>query len=285
MQDLALDPDHFQERCAPPLMTVAIASGKGGVGRTNIAANLAVAAAMEGRSVSVLDGDFGLSDINILLGLQTERNLSHVLNGDCDLEDVALTGPEGITVIPAGSGLVELTRLTDVQRAGVIEAFSSLKQAPDLLIVDTRAGICDNVCTFSRAVQEVLLVVCDEPTAIADARALTEVLHRDHGIHRFHVIANRVDDVSHGRKLFETFSNEVDRSVDAELRLLGIVPEDDYLRRAVREQKPVVRRFPMSKSALALRKLARSLRLMPAVTPLHGHVQFFVERLAAQGSS
>ncbi len=279
MTEQALQTHSEPVQARHPLITVAVTSGKGGVGKSNVSVNLAVAAAMEGRNVSILDADLGLANVDILLGLRTERNLSHVLAGECDLDDIAISGPEGINIIPAGSGLPELTRLSDGQRVGIIEAFSNLSSVPDMLVVDTQAGVSDNVCAFSRAVQDVVVVVCDEPTALADAYSLTKVLHREHDLHRFQVVANMVKDANHGQRLFRNFAQLVDRFLDVELDLLGIVPRDEYLARAVRQQKAVVQQFPMSKSALAFRKLARSLRLKADSALLHGHVQFFAERL------
>lgn len=263
-----------------PLLTLAVASGKGGVGKTNVSVNLGVAAAMDGRRVLILDADMGLANVDILLGLYPERNLTDVMSGDCELDDIIVTGPEGVSIIPSGSGIAELTRMEETARAQLISSFASISQPVDLLIVDTQAGVSDNVSVFSRAAQEVLVVVCDEPTAIADAYALTKVLHNEHGIDRFQVVANMVQNPAHGHRLFKAFSDVVDRFLDVELGLVGIIPRDDYLLKAVRAQSPVVKQHPMSKSALAFRKLARdvcSLRRGPGIT---GHIQFFVERLA-----
>lgn len=267
-----------------PIITVAVASGKGGVGKTNVSVNLAMAAALDGLQVMLLDADLGLGNVDILLGVDVHRNLSHVLSGECGLDDITIRGPEGVVVIPAGSGITELTRLSDGDRASLISAFGAIQQDVDLLVVDTEAGISDNVSMLSRAAQEVILVVCDEPTSIADAYALTKVLSKEHGVRRFQVVTNMVNDATHGRNLFGSFAGVVDQFLDVELGFLGMIPRDRYLLEAVRQQQAVVLAYPVSKSGLALRKLARSLLRLDVDRNASGGMQFFLERLV-QGRS
>ena len=145
-----------------PVRVIAVASGKGGVGKTNVSVNLAMAIASEGKDVTILDADLGLANIDVLLGLHSDKNLSNVINGECDLEEILLDGPGGIKIIPASSGVKNMAELTPAQHAGLVSAFSELNHNIDVLLVDTAAGISDSVVSFSRAAQGVVVVVCDE---------------------------------------------------------------------------------------------------------------------------
>ena len=161
-----------------PVKVIAVTGGKGGVGKTNVAANLGLCLATQGREVMLLDADFGLANVDVLLGLHPRFNLSHVLRGECNLEDVIVTGPRGLQVVPAASGVRQMAELSVGEHAGLIRAFSDLYHNLDVLIIDTAAGISDSVMTFSHAAHHVLVVVCDEPASITDAYALIKVLSR-----------------------------------------------------------------------------------------------------------
>ena len=262
-----------------PLRTLAVTSGKGGVGKTNLSLNLAISMAHAGHKVLLLDADLGLANVDVLLGLRAERNLSHVLASECRLEDVLVRGPSGIQIIPASSGLRHMAQLSATEHAGIVRAFSELETDADVLIVDTGAGIADNVVTFCRAVQDIVVVICDEPASITDAYALLKVLDKDYGVRTAHVVVNMVNNDAHGLRTFEMLRTVVNQFLDLELSLLGSVPSDDYLRRAVRSQQAVVDQHPLSKSTLAFRALAARIHAWPAPPPPAGHLQFFVEQL------
>jgi flagellar biosynthesis protein FlhG len=146
-------------------------------------------------------------------------------------------------------------------------------------MIDSAAGISDSVMTFTRAAQEVIVVVCDEPTSITDAYALIKVLNKDHGIRRFRVISNMVHSLQEGRELFKKIMTVTDKYLDVQLDFMGIVPYDDYLKRAVQRQKAVVEAYPRSKSAMAFKSLATKADKWPIQGIAGGHVEFFVERL------
>ena len=185
-----------------PVRVIAVTGGKGGVGKTNVSVNLAVAMAELGKRVMLLDADLGLANIDVVLGLHPERDLSHVVRGECSLEDVLLKGPAGILVAPGASGVQQMAELSKAEHAGLIRAFSDVGSDLDVMIVDTAAGISDVVVSFSRAAQEVVVVVCDEPASITDAYALIKLLNREYGIDRFHVLANMVHTAQEGRVLY-----------------------------------------------------------------------------------
>ncbi|MBN4079199.1 MinD/ParA family protein [Beggiatoa alba] len=262
-----------------PVRVIAVTSGKGGVGKTNVSVNIGVCLASQGKDVMLMDADLGLANVDVMLGLHPKYDLSHVLNGERTLEEVMCVGPQGMRVVPAASGLQAMAELSTAQHAGVISAFSELSYAPDVLIVDTAAGISDNVVTFSRAAQEIVVVVCDEPASITDAYALIKLLNREYGIYRFRIIANMVRSAQEGRALYNKIMRVTDRYLDAALDFMGVVPYDEYLRKAIQKQRVVVEAYPRSKSALAFKKLANKIDTWPVPATAGGQLEFFVERL------
>ena len=261
-----------------PVRVIAVTSGTGGVGKTNVSVNLGVTLASQGKEVMLMDADLGLANVDVMLGLQPDYDLSHVLNGTRSLEEVMCKGPHGMRVIPASSGVQAMSELSTAEHAGVIGAFSEISLSPDYLIIDTAAGINDSVVTFSRAAHEVVVVVCDEPASITDAYALIKLLSSKHGIYRFRVVANMAQSAQEGRLLFNKILKVTDRYLDVALDFVGVIPEDDYLRKAIQKQRAVVDAYPRSKSALAFKKLASKSGSWPVPT-VGGQLQFFVERL------
>ncbi|ACL72422.1 Cobyrinic acid ac-diamide synthase [Thioalkalivibrio sulfidiphilus HL-EbGr7] len=278
--------DGLRRMNAPrPVQVIAVASGKGGVGKTNVSVNLSVALAQGGRSVMLMDADLGLANVDVLLGLQPRANLSHVLKGDLGLDEILVDGPAGITIVPAASGVARMAGLDPAEHVGIIRAFSELSRPVDVLIVDTAAGLHDSVLSFCRAVQEVLVVVCDEPASITDAYALIKVLSRDHGISRMRVVANMVRGPDEGRQLFAKLVAVCDRFLDVTLDYAGAIPHDEYLRKAVQRQKAVTEAYPSSPAARAFKELARKADTWPIPAGGSGRIEFFVERLVGSGSN
>jgi flagellar biosynthesis protein FlhG len=264
-----------------PVRVITVTSGKGGVGKTNVSVNLAMALIESGKEVMIMDADLGLANVDVMLGLHPRFNLSHVINGEMSLEDIILEGPSGLKLVPAASGAQVMAGLTPTQHAGIIRAFSELHQNLDVLIVDTAAGISDSVITFSKASQEVVVVVCDEPASITDAYALIKVLNRDHGLHRFRILANMVGNEQQGRQLYEKIARVTDQYLYVELDFMGSIPYDIHLRKAVQRQSPVVSLYPDSVSAQAFHELAVKTERWPSPRS-GGHLEFFAERLLQQ---
>ena len=262
-----------------PVRVIAVTSGKGGVGKTNVSVNLSVALSDVGRKVMLLDADLGLANVDVLLGLHPECNLSHVIDGQRTLEEVIVSGPSDIMVVPASSGVKRLAELNTMENAGLIRAFSELDHDVDTLIIDTAAGINESVTSFSRAAQEVIVVVCDEPASITDAYALIKVLSCEYDIQHFRVLANQVQSAQEGRELFSKISRVTDRYLDVTLEFMGVVPHDDYLRKAVRKQRAVVQAYPRSRASMAFKTLAQKTEKWPVPSAAGGHLEFFVERL------
>jgi len=267
-----------------PVQVIAVTGGKGGVGKSNVSVNLALALAEMGRRVVVLDADLGLANIDVLLGISANKNIEHVLRGECTLRDVMVTGPGGIKIVPATSGAQRLSMLTTQEHAGLIQAFSEISDELDVLIVDTAAGISDAVMSFARAAQEVLMVVTDEPTSITDAYAQIKLLNRDYGLFRFRVIANMVKSPQEGHALFAKLTKVTDRFLDVALQYVGSVPQDDAIRRAVQRQKAVLDAYPRSKASTAFRGLAKKVDAWPLASTPRGHLEFFVEKLVHAGA-
>ncbi len=261
-----------------PVQVIAVASGKGGVGKTNISINLAASLAKRGQSVMLLDADLGLANVDVLLGLRAKRTLADVLDGSCELDEVVVEGPEGIMVVPAASGVKRMAALNAQETAGIIQAFSTLSRPLDTLIVDTAAGISDSVVSFARAASDVLVVACDEPTSLTDAYALIKMLNKHHELTEFRVLANMVRSAAQGSDVYDKLSRVVHRFLDVNLLFEGFVPEDELLRKAVQRRKPVVSAYPRSRAALAFRRLAMRTTQWPAPDAASGHVSFFFER-------
>ncbi|MFV9614442.1 MAG: MinD/ParA family protein [Gammaproteobacteria bacterium] len=262
------------------LKIIAVSSGKGGVGKTNVSVNLAISMAKQGKEVLLLDADLGMANVDVLLGLNTEYDLSHVVSGERTLEEIIVEGPSNIKVIPASSGINKMANLTPAEQTGLINAFSELGNVVDALIIDTGAGIADTVVNFCKASQDVIVVVHDEPASITDAYAFIKVMSRHHNVSRFHILANMTHDVQEGHNLFKKLSTATDRFLDVILTFVGAVPYDDKLRKSIQHQRAVVEAFPRSPSALAFKRITRQIDSWENDnTKSTGQLKFFVERM------
>lgn len=266
-----------------PVKVVAVCSGKGGVGKTNVATNVAVALGALRQNVCLLDADVSLANVDVLLGLQPRYNLAHVLSGEADLDSTILDGPNGIQIVPASSGSFSMTDLRSAEQAGIIGSFGSLSRQPDVLVVDTAAGIAPGVARFVQASQYAVVVVCDEPASLTDAYALIKVFSQNYGISRFHVLTNQSRSAGAGRALFGKLRRVTDAYLEVVLRHIGDVPQDDYLVKAVQEQRAVVEAYPRSPSGSAFRRIAAAIDSLPCIGDASGGIQFFLERLLLAG--
>ncbi|NNJ95831.1 MAG: MinD/ParA family protein [Gammaproteobacteria bacterium] len=262
-----------------PVKVIAVSSGKGGVGKTNVSVNLATALAKDGKEVLLMDADLGLANVDVLLGLNPAYDLSHVITGERSLDEVIIEGPANLKVIPASSGVSQMANLTVTEQAGLINAFNELGHALDVMVVDTAAGISDSVVNFCCASQEVVVVVCDEPASITDAYAFIKVMSREHKIERFQILANMAHSTHEGRELFNKLSKATDRFLDVMLTFLGTIPYDERLRKAVQHQRAVVEAYPRSPSALALKRVAKQIDQWPEKDQIGGQLEFFIERM------
>ncbi|MEO0576195.1 MAG: MinD/ParA family protein [Pseudomonadota bacterium] len=267
---------------AKPTKVIAVTSGKGGVGKTNVSTNLSVSLAQRGRDVMLMDADLSLANVDVLLGLQPSSNLANLVKGEATLEDTVVDGPAGIRIVPASSGDRTMADLPQASQAAIITAFSQLERQPDVLIIDTAAGLAENVARFAQAAQHALVVVCDEPASITDAYALMKVFSRDYGINRFHVLSNMSRSRVDGRALFEKLLRVTDRFLDVVLVHAGTIPSDGYLKKAVQEQRAVVEAYPDSWSAKAFSQLAETVDAWKQQHEPSGGLTFFFERLVEE---
>jgi flagellar biosynthesis protein FlhG len=261
-----------------PVKVIAVTGGKGGVGKTVVAVNLGAALARLGRRTMLLDADLGLANADVLLGLRARLNLEHVITGECALEDVIVTAPSGLRVVPASSGSFDMATLARAQHAGLINAFSEILEPVDVLLIDTAAGLGDGVMTFSAAAHHVAVVVCDEPASITDAYGLIKVLTRRQPDCRFEVIANMVDGPGHGRALYDKIARVSQRFLGVAPAYCGFIPHDEYLRSSIRRQSTVVEAYPGSPSARAFVRLAGVADGWAPAAGLRGSLEFFMER-------
>lgn len=261
-----------------PVKVIAVTSGKGGVGKTNVATNLAVALGQQRRNVMLLDADLGLANVDVLLGLQPRFNLSHVLSGDVDLAATVMRGPAGVRIVPATSGNHAMTDLSQAAQAAIVNAFSELTDQPEVLVVDTAPGIAPAVARFVQASQQAVVVVCDEPASITDAYALIKVFSRHYGVSHFQIVTNQTRNANEGHRLFDKIRRVTDSYLDVVLRHLGDIPDDRMLRRAVQEQRAVVEAYPASPSGKAIKEIARKIDELRAARA-GGHIEFFLEQL------
>ena len=261
------------------VQVIAVTGGKGGVGKTSVAVNLAVALAARSRRVVLLDGDLGLANADVFLGLSPRYTLAHVISGERTLDEVMVEAPQGFHLIPAAAGAADLAQMGAAEHLGLVRVFSGLATRLDVMIVDTAAGLSHSVMQFSQAAQHVMVVICDEPASITDAYALIKVLSRNHGVERFRVLANQIRMPGGGRELFQRFERVAARFLDVTLEYAGEIPDDDCLRRAVRGQRPVLDEYPGSPAARAFKKLAAHADTWPVPAGPRGNIEFFVERL------
>lgn len=264
-----------------PLRVIAVTSGKGGVGKTNLTANLAVALARGGQRVCVLDADVGLANLDVVLGLVPRETLLHVLRGERSLGEVVIDGPAGIRIIPAASGVAELTALGPEAQLRLLEEVESLDGTFDVLLIDTAAGISSNVLYFAAAAAEVLVVITPEPTSITDAYALIKVLAARHGRREFLVLVNMATGLADAEAAFRRLARVAERFLRVGLSFEGYVPRDEAVSQAVRQQQPVMLASPRTPASLALGTVARRLATRPTATPTGG-MQFFFRRLIGE---
>jgi flagellar biosynthesis protein FlhG len=257
-------------------LVLSIASGKGGVGKTNIVANLGLALARSGKRVLVLDADLGLANIDIVLGLTPRYTLEHFLSGRKKLQDILIPGPEGMLILPASSGVPELVDLNETQKICLLNEMDQLSQRIDWLLIDTGAGISTNVLYFNLAAQESIIVATPEPTSITDAYALIKILATRHQKKNFLILVNAAAGDGEAREVFRKISLVADRFLSSvSLDYLGFIPFDKHIPAAVRKQQALLEIFPQSPAGKSFADLSRLLLDRPFRNRNEGNVQFF----------
>ncbi len=259
-------------------------SGKGGVGKTHSVTNVAVALANQGLSVLLLDADMGLANVDVLLGLQAKGTLHDVLKGNMSLDDILLTGPGGITIIPAASGVEEIQALRPEEKMFLLEEIERVAHRFDYLLIDTPAGIGSDVMYFNSAAAEVVCIITGEPTSLTDTYALIKVLSTTYGEKRFSVVVNNVASEKEATAAFTKLSRAVERFLQVDVRSLGWVPADSTVRDCVMQQRPIAAEFPSSPAGLALAAVARRIDDELPQRQAKGGMQFFFRQLLEMNS-
>ncbi|MEN9833938.1 MAG: hypothetical protein RL011_131 [Pseudomonadota bacterium] len=260
---------------------IAVTSGKGGVGKTLTTVHLAVAAQRMGHSVLILDGDMGLANVDVVLGLQARYNIRDVLDGHVSLQDIILSGPLGIDVIPSGSGIASLTSLSYVQQQQIIDQIPSVNKTYDVLFIDTGAGIASNVTHFCSVADQVLVVTTPEPHALTDAYALIKVLAESHGVKRPHLMINQTRADSEGLKSASRITEVAMRFLDVKVSYAGNVPLDPQVNRSVMQRRAASEQSTYTISGQAWTQIARKLLGMSAPNQ-HADAQDFWRSLLRQ---
>jgi flagellar biosynthesis protein FlhG len=268
----------------PATRVLSITSGKGGVGKTAVVSNVAVALAKQGKKVLIIDADLGLANVDVVLGLAPPYNLNHFFNGERSLEEVMVEGPHGLKILPAGSGVQQYTRLDGQLKMRLIESLDALEEQFDVVLIDTEAGISDNVTYFNVAAQDILVVTTPEPTAITDAYALMKLLSTQYHQKRFLLAVNSVREPDEGLDVFEKLTMVSGRYLDISLDYLGCIPFDRQMHESVREQQVMVDLSPDHKVAKAFVELAESLVDTPMNNQAQGTLQFFWKQFLGVGS-
>lgn len=258
---------------------ISITSGKGGVGKTSITANLALQLGRDGKKVLILDGDFGMANVDIMFNARPQRNLFDVLKGECSLQDVLLEVAKNVTLIPGGSGVFEMSRISVFEKQHLLDQVAKLERQYDYMLIDTAPGIDDSVLYLNSAAQEINVIVTPDPASVADSYALIKVLNQRYRENRFTLLCNQVKDETDGRRLFEKMDEISRRFLYVSLDYGGSIVMDPNVRQATRNQQLVLRSHPDSPAALALRRFANKLNAYEGVDECKGSLQFFWEQM------
>ncbi|HEY9074653.1 MAG TPA: MinD/ParA family protein, partial [Desulfobaccales bacterium] len=263
----------------PRVMTVT--SGKGGVGKSNIVANLGLALARLGERVLLIDADLGLANLDILLGISPQYTIKDVLSLQQSLDQVIIEGPGGLKVLPACSGVPEMAELDQFQKAFLLNELDYYSAEIDVVLIDTGAGISRNVLFFNLAAQERLLVANNQPTALTDAYALMKIMVTRHNQKRFNLLVNGVTRAWEAEAVHRTLLRVAEHFLgrDVSIEYLGFIPYDQAIPRAVLRQQPVLALYPEAPASQSFTRIARQLRESPPPEGIDGGIQFFWRRL------
>jgi flagellar biosynthesis protein FlhG len=271
---------------APPSAPriIAVTSGKGGVGKTHIVANLGLALARQGLKTLLIDADLGLANLDLLLGLSPRYTINDMLALRRTLDQVLVEGPEGLKVLPASSGIPELAELDDHQRLFLLDELDHYQEALDVVLIDTGAGISRNVMFFNLAAWERIVVANNQPTSLTDAYALIKVMATRYGQRSFKLLVNDVPSAREASAVYLTLLQVAERFLGSDLSLeyLGFIPHDGAFNRAALKQQPVLTAFPRSQASQAFAEIARTLWEARPPGRMEGNLKFFWRRLLQQ---
>ncbi|NDH26677.1 MAG: MinD/ParA family protein [Rhodobacteraceae bacterium] len=248
-------------------LSIAITSGKGGVGKTNTAVSLAVALGQTGKDILLFDADFGLANTHVLLGTKPSKSVADFLDKKCSMEDSITNFKDGVSILSGGSGLIELLNLDNQRRHQILSGISNLDRNIDYLIVDCPAGAADSTLFFASASDIVAVVLIEEPTSFLDAYALIKAANLEAGVKNFAVIVNMADSKAMAKRSFEKFREIAMRFLDVNLHYAGMVPLSNAIRRSIVKRTPIVSAQPGSPEARAFQAAAKEIVKAPQNEP------------------
>ena len=273
-----------RERRKSHTRVIAVTSGKGGVGKSNIVANLGFVLSRLGKKVLILDADLGLGNLDVLLGLAPKYNLSHAIEGSKTISEIVIEGPGKIKILPAPSGIQELSNLTDEQKTRMLTALDLLIDSVDFFLIDTGAGISSNVMHFNSSAPEIMVVASPEPTSITDAYALMKVLSLDYSRKHFKLVVNMVRSPKEAVEVYKQIELVADRFLNIKIEYMGYVLIDENIRKGVRLQKVVSEIYPDAKASRCFASLAKKIfESRPSNVP-EGDTNFFWRKLVRNGT-
>jgi flagellar biosynthesis protein FlhG len=268
-------PRAVERRKQTQTRVIAITSGKGGVGKTHISANLAYIFSKMKHKTLILDADTGLANIDVVLGLTPKYNLEHVLRGEKTLEEVFIPGPGGLTILPAASGVQEMATLSTDNKRVLLQELETIDNMFDFMLIDTGAGIANNVMYFNMAAQEIIVVVTPEPTSLTDAYAMIKILYQAHREKRIMVLVNMVRSPYEARDVFSKLNNASEHFLNLKIEYLGYVLHDERVTEAVRRQGALVELYPHSQASKCLFTIAEKICHEQPVNVNSGSIKFF----------
>ncbi|MCP3873479.1 MAG: MinD/ParA family protein [Desulfobacteraceae bacterium] len=259
---------------------IAVTSGKGGVGKTNIVGNMAVYLSQMGKRVVIIDADVGLANIDIIFNLRPEYSIRHVVSCEKKLDQVMVESDHGIKILPGGSGFADLTQLNEGEKLNLLSEFETLSDQADVIFVDTGAGISSNVLYFNCACDECVVVATSEPTSITDAYAMMKVMSQEYGTKYFKLIVNMVDSVAEAKRVYASLSGALDKFLkNVVLEYVGHIPFDKQLQQAVKNRGLLMDKTPDSMAAKAIGDIALNLGNSPIRTDANGNITFFMSKV------
>ncbi len=271
------------QKVEAPTSVYSITSGKGGVGKTAVVANLAYMLASMGKKVLILDADLGLANIDVVFGISPLYNLNNFFSGEQELQQIMVDGPLGIKILPAGSGIQNFTNLDSRQKLRLLDGLDAIQNHFDFVLIDTEAGISENVTYFNTAAQEIVVITTPEPTAITDAYALMKLLSTQYHEKNFNLVVNQILNEDDALDVYRKLTMVANRYLDISIDYLGSIPDDRQMVESIRKQKVISELFPQSKITQAFRQLAGRICSEPTQAVPKGNLQFFWKKLLQMG--